>query len=218
MITTADFKKLIAKPLGQEMRQYGFKGTGFNYFQETEDFLIAVYIEASRWGGSCRTGFAVHPKEIEKDYKGKRDINNLNIYQYEFVMTLTEYASGDSWSYKDDNKENLETLSKIIASIKEKAFPVIEQFKTKPNILELFDVTELKDFHKNWTRRTGVSIGTTDIRFAWAMTMFFEKKNKLKAQQFAKAGLSLLSKTDTFFGTSDFERLLTDNNGAQRQV
>jgi len=133
-------------------------------------------------------------------------------------MTLTEYASGDWWDYKNDNKENLETLSKIIASFKEKAFPVIEQFKTKPNILELFDVTELKDFHKNWTKRTGVSIGTTDVRFAWAMTMFFEKRNKHKAQLFAKAGLSLLSKTDTFFGRSDFERVLTENNGAQQKV
>jgi hypothetical protein len=216
MITTADFKKLIAKPFGQEMRRCGFKGTGFNYFQETEEFLIAVFIEASRWGGSCSARFAIHPKEIEKEHNGKRNLSNLKIYQYEFIMSLTEYASGQKWHYKDEDKENLENLSKIIASIKEKAFPVIEKFKTKPNILELFEVTELKDFHKNWTKRTGVSIGTTDIRFAWAMTMFFEKKNKLKSQQFAKAGLTLLSKTDTFFGRSDFERVLAENNGAQQ--
>jgi len=76
MITTAEFKKLTAKPFGQEMRQYGFKGTGFNYFQETEEFLIAVFIDASRWGGSCRAGFAVHPKVVEKEYNGKRDITN----------------------------------------------------------------------------------------------------------------------------------------------
>lgn len=209
MITAAEFKKQISKPFGREMRQYGFKGTGLEYFQEMEEFLIAVYIETSRWGGSCSAGFAVHPKEIEKECNGKRDIKNLKIYQYEFKMGLTEYA-GQHWSYKDDNSENLETMSKIIFSIKEKAFPVIEKFKTKPNILDLFDVTELKHFHKNWTKRTGVSIATTNIRFAWAMTMFFEKKNKPKAQQFAKAGLSLLSKTDTFFGRSDFERVLAD--------
>ena len=74
MITTADFKKQIVKPFGQEMRRYNFKGTGFDYFQETEDFLIAVYISPGRWGGECYAGFAIHPKQIDKDYNGKRDL------------------------------------------------------------------------------------------------------------------------------------------------
>lgn len=40
MITAADFKKQIAKPFGQEMRRHGFKGTGFNYYQEQVIFCL----------------------------------------------------------------------------------------------------------------------------------------------------------------------------------
>jgi hypothetical protein len=42
MKTTADFKRQIAKPFGQEMRMRDYKGTGFEYRQETDNYLIAV--------------------------------------------------------------------------------------------------------------------------------------------------------------------------------
>ena len=215
MITAADFKKQIAKPFGQEMRHFGFKGTGFEYFQDTDDFLFAVYIDPSRWGGSCSAGFAVHPKQVDKDYNGNKDLTKLKIYQYEFKMGLTEYPGGESWNYTDDEASNLMVLSKIIQAIKDKAFPVIEQFKVRPNILEQFEVAEMDNFHANWTKRTGVSIATTDIRFAWAMTIIFENKNLDRAKQFAKWGLSKPdNKNNGWFGSEDFSRILTKNNCA----
>ena len=214
MITTAEFKKQIAKSFGQEMRQYGFKGTGFEYHQETDDFLIAVYIDSSRWGGSCSAGFAIHPKQVDKDSEGKLDLKKINSYQYEFKMGLTKYARGEKWQYADDEATNLLTLTKILNSIKRKAFPVIEKFKVTPNILDLFEVSELENVHKNWTKKTGVSIVTSDVRFAWAMTLIFENKKPLKARQFAKWGLENLGDTDNdWFGKADFDRVLK-NNGA----
>lgn len=215
MITTAVFKKQIAKPFGQEMRQYGFKGTGFEYFKETEDYLIAVYIDPGRWGGNCSAGFAIHPKQIDKEYDGKIDFKKLKIYEYEFKMNLTEDARGESWKYSADEFTNLVTLKKIIDSIKEKAFSVIEKFKAKPNILETFEVSEMNNFHENWTKKTGVFISTTEFRFAWAMTIIFENKNLQKAQQFANWFLSNnTDNNDDWFGKQDIDRVLTKNNGA----
>ncbi|MBC7722145.1 MAG: DUF4304 domain-containing protein [Pedobacter sp.] len=210
MITTAEFKKHIAKSFGQEMRQYGFKGTGFEYFQNTEDFLIAIYISPGTWGGNCTAGFAIHPKQIDKHYDGKRDLEKLKIYQYEFKMGLTDYERGERWDYADEETDNLATLTKIIKLIKEKVFPVIELFKKSPNILELFEVSEMDKFHYNWTKKTGVTISTTDLRFAWAMTLVFEQKNIVKANEFAKWGLSNLTDSDNnWFGKKDFDRVLT---------
>jgi Domain of unknown function (DUF4304) len=212
MITTADFKKQIAKPFGHEMRQHNFKGTGLEYFQKTEDFLIAVSIDPSRWGGSCSAGFAVHPKQIDKDYDGRINLTKLKIYHYEFKMSLTNYGSGEWWNYSDQKATNLETLLKIITSIKGKAFPVIEQFKTTPNILEKFDVSEMDNFHENWTKKTGVTIATTDIRFAWAMVVIFESKNLHKAKQFARWGLANLTESDrNWFGKKDLKRVVEKN-------
>lgn len=186
MITTADFKKQIAKPFGREMRNHGFKGTGFEYKQETDDYLIAIYIDPGRWGGSCSAGFAIHPKQVDKNSMGKLDIRKISSYQYEFKMGLTKYARGEKWEYTDDEATNLKTLNKILKAIKSKAFPVIDKFKETPNILELFEVDELKNFHDNWSEKTGVSISTTEVRFAWAMTLIFENKKPQKAKQFAK--------------------------------
>jgi hypothetical protein len=209
MITTADFKKQIAKPFGQEMRLYGFKGTGFEYVQNTDDYLFAVWIEPGRWGGSCSAGFAVHPKQIDKDYDGKRDLTKLKTYQYEFKFGLTTYARGKKWKYADDETANLATLAKIVDAIKRKAFPVIEKFKSTPGILDQIEVDEMNDFHANWTKRTGVFISTTDLRFAWAMTIIFENKNPEKAKQFARWVLSKVEVDDEeWFGNKDFCRVL----------
>ena len=215
MITTADFKKQIAKPFGQEMRRHGFKGTGLEYKQETDTYLIAVYIDPSRWGGSCSAGFAIHPKLIDKDYNGKKDLSKLKTFQYEFKFGLTPFERGEHWEYADDEATNLVTLSKILDTIKDKALPVIDKFKATPSILDQFEVSEMNKFHDNLTRRLGVSIATTDLRFAWAMTIIFENKNIDKAKQFAKWALSQPDNLNSdWFGNKDFNRVLTKNNGA----
>src|SRR5215203_7177215 len=149
MIATSNVKRQIAKPFGQQMRMYGFKGTGFDYRQETNGYLIAVYIDPSRWGGSCSAGFAVHPKQVDHDYYGNINIEKLKTYQYEFRMSLAEDPNGPSWKYADDEKMNLDTLAKILETITRVAFPVIEQFKASPSILELFELNEMTNFHEN---------------------------------------------------------------------
>lgn len=210
MITTAVFKKQIAKPFGQEMRKCGFKGSGFEYFQDTSEYLISIYITPGRWGCNCSTGFAIHPKEIDRDYNGKRELARLKLHQYEFRMSVDDSNGNRRWSYAEDEAKNLETLQSIIEIIKSKILPVINLFKAQPSILELFRVSELKNFHDNWGRRTGMRIATTDLRFAWALTVIFENKNHEKAKQFAKWGMSNLEEDgDPWFGKADFERVLS---------
>lgn len=215
MITTADFKKQIAKRFGQEMRLHGFKGKGFEYKQETGDYLIAVYIDPRRLGGSCSAGFAIHPKLIDKDCNGKMDLAKLKTYQYEFKFSLTPYARGEKWEYADDEATNLVTLSKIMDAIKNKAFPVIEKFNSTPNVLDQFEVSEMNKFHDNLVKRLGVSVATTDIRFAWAMTIVFENKNPDKAKQFAQWALLQPDNLNSdWLGNKDFHRVLATYNGA----
>ena len=213
MITTSDFKKQIGKTFGQEMRAFGFKGTGFEYFKETEEFLIAVYIDSGRWGGKCTSGFAIHPKVIDKDSGGILNLQKLKIYQYEFKMPLTVYARGESWNYSDNETENIQTVNKIITSIKKIAFPVIKQFTDTPNFLDLYDISDLDDFYNQWIKKTGVFISSSELVFARVMTNYFEKKNIQKAKQFAKWGLSQPIINDKiWFGQIDFERVANHNS------
>ena len=212
MITTADFKKQIGKTFGQEMRAFGFKGTGFEYFQETEEFLIAVYIDSGRWGKKCTAGFAIHPKVIDKNSEGMLNLQKLKSYQYEFKMPLTSYARGESWNYSDNETENIQIVNKIVTSIKKKAFPVIKKFTDTPNFLDLYDIRDLEDFYNKWTKKTGVFISSSELVFAWVMTKYLEKKNIQKAKQFAEWGLSQPKINDKiWFGQVDFERVASHN-------
>ena len=197
----------MSKPFGNEMRKYGFKGTGFYYYKATEDYLIAVYIEPGRWGGKCTARFAIHPKSITKNYNGKLDLTKLKVYDYEFKMNLTGNARGMWWHYSNDEFTNLVTLNDIIKNIKKRAFSVIEQFTQQPNILDEFQVSDIDNFYDNWTKKTGVFISTVDGQFAWAMMLIFENKDLGKAKDFAKW---LLASCDNKTGwySKDIKRVL----------
>lgn len=197
------------------MRSHGFKGTGLEYKRETDDYLIAIYIDPSRWGSSCSAGFAIHPKLIDQNQNGEKDLTKLKTNQYEFKFGLTPFARDKYWEYSDDEFANLMTLSKIVEAIKAIAFPVIDKFIEIPIFLDQFDVYEMNDFHNNMTKRLGTSISTTDLRFAWAMAIIFENKNLEKAIRFAKWALSQPdNRNSDWFGNKDFHRVLAKNNGA----
>lgn len=213
MITTPEFKKQIAKPFGAQMRKYGYKGTGLEYRRDIGDCLTSIYIEPSQWGGKCTVGFAIHPKAITKNYNGQLNLEKLKIYDFEFKMSLTESSQELWWNYSDDEFTNLATLNDILVSIKRKCFPVIEQFLEKPNILDTFELSEMADFHENWTIKTGVSIAMTDSQFAWAMILYCENKYPAKAKQFAKWLISLFDSNDYGWYSEDILRVLTKNEG-----
>ena len=53
-----------------------------------------------------------------------------------------------------------------------------------------------------------MTLMTTEIRFAWALTKIYAKRDLTKAKQFAKFGLSKLESSSTFIGKTDFENIL----------
>ncbi len=210
MITTPEFKRQVSKLFGAEMRKLGFKGTGFNYKKETQNFLIAVHLEGNRWGGSsCTAHFAVHPKSIKRKVRGILDFKKLPTHRYEFKMGVGDDRETEKWEYSDLEEENLQLIQKIVARIKAKAIPVIELFCATPGLLDTFKISDMPDFHNNYIKKTGTAIATSDGRFAWAMAMIFEHTNLPKAKLFAEYCLSLSDAPDdsTFFGHQDLERI-----------
>jgi hypothetical protein len=208
MITTAEFKRQTAKPFGLEMRKLGFKGSGLVYKKETPEFLIAFYIEGGQWGGGyCSVGLHIHPKQIEKDSSGKLDLKKLPIDRYEFKMGLSEIARDKQWEYSDHEGENLQIIQDILTVVNTKAIPVIQLYCDTPGILDSIEISDIQDFHRNYTKKTGTTIATTDCRFSWAMAIIFEFKNPAKAKIFAEYGLSQCPPGSPFFGRQDFERI-----------
>ena len=207
MITTDEFKRQIGKPFGVEMRKLGFKGNGFNYAIENEDFLSSVCISPGRWGGNCSVILGIHPKCITKVGNLNLNLKKLPIHLHEFRMSLSKTVPARRWGYCDTEVKNILIMHKIIALIKSRAIPVIRLYTESPTILETFKVTDLRNFHKKYAEKTGTYIATSGERFAWALAMFFEFTNPVKAKRFSEYGLSRPG--DTFFGNQDFERILS---------
>ena len=198
------------------MKSLGFKGSGFNYLMETDNFVFTVGLQASRYGKQCCAEFGIHPKEIERLGDHRLDFKNMKYYSCELRSRLAKHGMGDQWwYYSDDQEKNIQIGNDIFESVLIHALPVFKQFTNDPNILDKIEITDFDNLYKNIPKKlAGMTLMTSEVRFAWALTKIFEKKNPTKARQFAKYGLSKLEATNLFFGRKDFEKVLTQNNDA----
>jgi hypothetical protein len=216
MISAADFKKQISKTLAGHLKTLGFKGSGFNYIMDSDNFIFTIGVQASQWGGQCCAEFGVQPKDIDSFGEHKIDFKKLKYYQCELRTRLaTNNGSDKWWQYSDDLEKNIQVANQIFDIIVKQIVPIIDLFKSDIFVFDKIEVSDLNNIFKYVADKLGgMSLMTSDIRFAWALTKIYEKRNPDKAKKFAKFGLSKLDETSTFIGKVDFERILRKNNGA----
>jgi hypothetical protein len=195
MITAAEFKKQIAKPLGNKLRGLGFKGSGFHYRMECAEFVFAIGIQ---------------PKGIPAINGQPLDLNKLTYSQCELRSRLSYKNKGDKWwPFSDDLQKNLAVANEIFALIEQQAVPVFKLFKEKPFVLDRIELKDMSNIYKLVAAKLGgMDLMTTDIRFAWAMAQVYEKRDPKRARQFAAFGMSKLGPKDLFMGRAFFERVL----------
>lgn len=210
MITAADFKKHISKKLAGDLRTLGFKGSGFNYLLDTDDFIFTIGIQASQYGGQCCAEFGIQPKEIDSFGDHQIDLKKLKYYNCEFRTRLSKKNGVDQWwKYSDDEQTNIEIADGIFSIIKKDILPFIDRFKSAPYILDKIEITDLDNIFKSVPEKlVGMTLMTTEIRLAWALTKIYAKRDLTRAKQFAKFGLSKLDSSSPFKGKTDFENVL----------
>ena len=216
MIAAVDFKKHISKTLSGHLRELGFKGSGFNYLMDTDDFVFTIGIQASQYGGQCCAEFGIQPKSVDTNGFEKLDFKKLKYYSCELRTRIAPTGKGDKWwKYSESENENINIAIEISNLIKEQYVVVINAFKNNPNILETIDTYDLENMYQRIPRKlNGMRISTSNVRFAWFLVKAFEKNNLEKAKEFARYGLSKLEPSDKFFAKNDFEQILTENNGS----
>ncbi len=211
MISAADFKKQVSKTLAGQLRTLGFKGSGFSYTMESENFIFMIGVQASRWGGQCCAEFGIQPKDIDSFGEHKIDFKKLRYYECEFRIRL---GTDQWWQYSEDLRENIQIASQIFSVVVTQVVPIVDLFKSDEFVFDRIEVSDLSNFKCLVEKFNGVSFMTTDIRFTWALTKLYEKRNPERAKQFAKFGLSQLDSTSRFSGKSDFERVIRQNKDA----
>jgi hypothetical protein len=216
MISAADFKKQISKPLSGQMRELGFKGSGFNYLMDTDKFVFTIGIQASQYGGQCCMEFGIQPKAVDTNGFQKIDFKKLKYYNCEFRARLSPKGQGDYWwKYSDNESENIQVVQIMLTTIKTQVIPIINKFKSTDNFLDAIQAYDLANMYTSMQRLfNGLAFGTTDIRMAWVLAKTFEKDNLPKAKEFAKYGLSKLGNSNKFFAIDELNDIATRNNEA----
>ncbi|NII28263.1 DUF4304 domain-containing protein [Pseudoflavitalea sp. X16] len=215
MIAASDFKKHISKTLAGHLRTLGFKGSGFNYLMDTDDFVFTIGVQASQWGGQCCAEFGIQPKAIDGIGEYKIDFRKLKYSECEFRTRLTNNNKSDQWwQYSDDPEKNIQVANEMFSIVVNQAVPIMDLFKNKDYIFDKIEVSDLDNIYKNVSSKLGgMDLMTTDIRLAWALTKIYEKRDVARAKQFARFGLSKLEPTSTFIGRTDFEKVLNAGPG-----
>ena len=209
-MTTQEFRKQIGKYLGTKIREFGFKGSGFNYIMDSESFVFTIGLQANRYGGSFCVELGVHPKEITNNGFEDLDFNKLKYYNCEFRTRLAKEGKGDKWwNYTDSESKNLEIIDDVILYISKYAIPIINGFKNDTGLLEKVKISDIKNrFIPIPDFKGGLTPMTTDIRLAWALAVIIEKSNPKKSLEFAKYALKHDKSPSTFFGTKDLKRII----------
>lgn len=210
MISTADFRKQISKTLAPHLKALGFKGSGFNYIMDSDNFIFTIGLQANKWGGECCAEFGIQPKEIKGFGDHKIDFKKIKHYECEFRTRLATKSGSDQWwKYSDDEEANVQIVNQIVEIIVSKVLPIIELFKHEQFVFDRIEVADLRNIFKYVAEKLGgLYLMTSDIQFAWALTIIYENRNLNKSKQFAEFGLSKLDKTSKFRGKADFERVL----------
>lgn len=216
MITTVEFKKQIGQSLGKQLRDLGFKGSGFDYLLDTEHFLFAIGIQAGRYSGQCCAELGIQPKSLDTDGSRFLNFKKMRYVDCEFRTRLSPRGQSDFWwTYDDDEDKNRKLADNIVQTIKEIAIPVINRIKANPDFLEQIEPEDLDSLHNGKSNKlNGLNLMTTEIRMAWALTKALEKKNFSKAKMFAQYGLSKIKYPSSFFGIEYFEEIVNKNNSA----
>ena len=210
MISASDFKKQISKRLASLLKTIGLKGAGFNYILYSDNFIFTIGIQASQYGGQCCAEFGIHPKEIDRIGEYQIDFKKLKYHSCEFSTRLSRNNGEDQWwKYSDKEQANIEIAEEIYSLIKKNILPIINLFQSEPYILDKIEIEDLDNIYKNVSKKlSGMTLMTTDVRFAWALTQIYAKRDLAKAKVFSKYGLSKLDSSSLFFGKEDFENIL----------
>lgn len=215
MITTSEFKKHFGKPFGNQLRNLGFKGSGFHYKKDSDNFVFTIGIQASRYGNQCCAEFGIQPKSLKKNSLGIIDFKKLKYFDCEFRTRISQIDNSDKWwKYSDTETKNIQIANEVYELIKSRILPIINEFESHPKILERIEPSDLDNLYTNFKNIIGMTPMSTEIRMAWVLAKSLENTNPKKAVEFANYGLSKLNGSSKFFGKQDFEKIMGQKNSA----
>jgi hypothetical protein len=164
-----DFKKLINKDFSPNIRQLGWKGSGFHFYQSNANHIVNIFgIQGSWSGGSVCCETAIHFDFIPDLAHKEIDISKTTYASCVIRNRLSPTGDGDyHWKFRDNAEDNIKSVNQIWDTFKIYGLTFYKDFVNFPFP---FDAIKLHDLKANNNfKLLGKYYINNSIHFAWLL-------------------------------------------------
>lgn len=163
----ASFKKLINKYFSPNIRELGWKGSGFNFYELTENHVINIFgIQGSWYGGSVCCETAIH-FDFLPELSGKTDPKKISYASCLIRQRLSPTGEGDyHWNFKKMEEDNIKSVNEIWKAFTEFGLDFYNDFSNFPHP---FDLIRPEDINPNNRKLLDKYFILNFIDFIWLL-------------------------------------------------
>ncbi|MBS1667180.1 MAG: DUF4304 domain-containing protein [Bacteroidetes bacterium] len=110
-----EFKKLVNKYFSPNIRQLGWKGSGFHFYKHDPNHVVNIFgIQGAWYGGSVTCETAIHFDFIPDLAHKEIDISKTSYASCIIRKILSPKGDGDhSWTFRNNEDENIKSVNQI---------------------------------------------------------------------------------------------------------
>jgi hypothetical protein len=190
-MNASEFRKLVNKTFATNIRQLGWRGSGFHFYRSDPNHVVNIFgLQGSWTGGGVCCETAVHFDFIPDLAHSNIDVSKTTYASCIIRQRLSPKGEGDyHWTFRDREEENLKSINQIWNSFKTHGLKFYADFENFP---KPFDSIKPGDIRKSVTYKILNKYYVQTIHLAWLLkevNVFIGRKPT--AKEFADVGLKM---------------------------
>ena len=168
-MNASEFKKLVNKHFSPNIKQLGWKGSGFHFYKHDPNHIVNIFgIQGSWYGGSVCCETAIHFDFIPDLAHKEIDISKTTYASCIIRNRLSRKGVGDyHWTFQDNEEDNIKSVIQIWDAFKTHGMTFYNDFANFPYP---FDTIQPKDLETNHNYKLlDKYYITNSIHFAWLL-------------------------------------------------
>jgi|GEM_PF-3436822 len=212
-ISSAEFRKMIAKHFSPKLRELGWKGSGFDFRKAVgEQYIHLLTIQPSRYGGKVWVELGIHLKLFDGTFGREYDLKKIKTWDVEMRTRLTPKNNKEidyAWSLEDSEIKNRMVIQSIWNAFQENGPAFFDHFQDFPGPFAGIEPQDLlKENRDKYFNVKGLPL-PADIRGAWIMAQIsLTLKEPERVIAFAELGLNLITGPRGSGMIPDFEKMI----------
>ena len=201
-MNASEFKKLTNKTFATNIRQLGWKGSGFHFYKIAPNHIVNIFgLQGSWMGGDICCETAIHFDFITDLGYSVVSPEKITYASCVIRQRLSPKGEGDfHWTFKDKEEDNLKSINQIWDAFKTHGLRFYSDFENFP---KPFDSIKPSDIEKSGNYRILDKYYVMNhIEFVWLLkeiNIFIGRKPT--AKEFADLGLKMaLAHADAMAG------------------